>query len=77
MVNGQWSFQSQVTGRVLDVRELNAAVSIQFHTGSVRGPILELKLNGDILVKGRLIENDKEVVDGMRELLGLNKKDKE
>lgn len=27
--------------------------------------------NGDILVKGKLIENDREVVEGMRELLNL------
>lgn len=33
-------------------------------------PILELKENGDIFVKGRLVENDKEVVDAMREFLG-------
>jgi hypothetical protein len=32
-------------------------------------PILELKENGDILVKGNLIENDKKVVDAMREFL--------
>lgn len=31
--------------------------------------ILKLCPNGDIYVKGKLIENDKEVVDGMRELL--------
>jgi len=28
-----------------------------------------LKQNGDIYVKGSLVENDKEVVDGMREFL--------
>jgi hypothetical protein len=32
-------------------------------------PIIELKANGDIYVKGNLIENDKEVVDAMREFL--------
>lgn len=31
--------------------------------------ILRLKENGDILVKGKLIENDSEVVDGLREFL--------
>lgn len=36
-----------------------------------------LKSNGDIFVKGKLVENDKEVVDGMRELLGLGKKSEE
>ena len=32
-------------------------------------PIILLKDNGDIFVKGKLIENDKEVVDAMREFL--------
>ncbi|ADY24102.1 TPA: hypothetical protein ACR3Z0_005830 [Bacillus thuringiensis] len=35
--------------------------------------IVSLKSNGDIYVKGRLIENDKEVVDGMREFLRLSR----
>lgn len=29
--------------------------------------------NGDIYVKGKLVENDKEVVDGMREFLRLSR----
>lgn len=32
-------------------------------------PILSLKANGEIYVKGKLIENDIEVVDAMREFL--------
>ncbi|MCR6855646.1 hypothetical protein P5G86_18725 [Paenibacillus jamilae] len=35
--------------------------------------IVSLKSNGDIYVKGRLIENDKEVVVGMREFLRLSR----
>lgn len=31
--------------------------------------ILKLCENGDIFVKGRLVENDKEVVDALREFL--------
>jgi len=31
--------------------------------------VLKLAGNGDIYVNGRLVENDKEVVDGMRKLL--------
>ena len=31
--------------------------------------IIKLCANGDIFVKGKLIENDKEVVDAMREFL--------
>lgn len=30
------------------------------------GEMLKLKSNGDIFVKGKLIENDKEVVEGLR-----------
>ncbi|AQY42086.1 hypothetical protein P4V72_03320 [Bacillus thuringiensis] len=36
--------------------------------------MVSLKSNGDIYVKGKLVENDKEVVDGMRELLMLSRK---
>lgn len=35
--------------------------------------IVRLKANGDILVKGKLVENDKELVDGLREFLGLGR----
>ncbi|MEF8682015.1 UNVERIFIED_CONTAM: hypothetical protein ORM23_18270 [Bacillus cereus] len=48
----------------------NKNESIIFNAGGKE--ILSLKSNGDIYVKGNLIENDKEVVDGMRELLGLS-----
>ncbi len=44
---------------------------IEFFVQSMKTPIIELKANGDIFVKGKLIENDKEVVDGMRQLLGI------
>ena len=37
-------------------------------------PILMLCDNGDIFVKGKLIENDKEVVNAMREFLIRTKK---
>ncbi|PRT35482.1 hypothetical protein [Bacillus wiedmannii] len=70
-IEGKLSFQSD---QVLKGRLLSEESSITFST--VREPILELRPNGDILVKGKLIENDIEVVDGMRELLGLGKKDK-
>ncbi len=33
--------------------------------------VLKFCLNGDIFVKGKLIENDKQVVDGIREFLTL------
>ncbi|HDR6247814.1 TPA: hypothetical protein QCU24_005694 [Bacillus cereus] len=45
--------------------------SIIFNAGEKE--IISLKSNGDILVKGKLVENDKEVVDGMREFLKLSR----
>ncbi|ARJ26074.1 hypothetical protein B7492_34145 (plasmid) [Bacillus mycoides] len=71
-IEGKLSVQSD---QVLKGRLLSEVSPITFST--VREPILELRPNGDILVKGKLVETDKEVVDGMRELLGLDKKDKE
>ncbi|AJQ57375.1 hypothetical protein BTT_06980 [Bacillus thuringiensis serovar morrisoni str. 4AA1] len=35
--------------------------------------IVSLKSNGDIYVKGKLVESDKEVVDGLREFLMLSR----
>ncbi|MHA4063274.1 hypothetical protein ACX16M_28960 [Bacillus cereus] len=35
--------------------------------------MISLKSNGDIFVKGKLVENDKEVVDGLRESLRLSR----
>ncbi|MEC2945787.1 hypothetical protein P9Z76_27560 [Bacillus cereus] len=35
--------------------------------------MVSLKSNGDIFVKGKLVENDKEVVDGLREFLRLSR----
>jgi hypothetical protein len=32
-------------------------------------PIIKLCANGDIFIKGKLVENDIEVVEGMREFL--------
>ena len=43
--------------------------TITFQNNGESTPIIELKANGDIYVKGNLIENDKEVVDAMREFL--------
>ena len=45
--------------------------NIKFY-GSDRLEILRLEPNGDIFVKGKLVENDKEVVDGLREFLAQN-----
>ncbi|MFP3379718.1 hypothetical protein SB767_25410 [Bacillus sp. SIMBA_069] len=73
-MNGIEGKLSLKNDQVLKGRLLSEESSITF--SAVREPILELRPNGDILVKGKLIENDIEVVDGMRELLGLGKKDK-
>ncbi|RWQ69818.1 hypothetical protein [Bacillus cereus] len=35
--------------------------------------MISLKSNGDIFVKGKLVDNDKEVVDGLREFLRLSR----
>jgi hypothetical protein len=48
--------------------------TITFNLG--KEPILELKPNGDIFVKGRLVENDKEVVNALREFLEQQFKNK-
>jgi hypothetical protein len=43
--------------------------TIFFMKGETHDEILRLCVNGDIFVKGKLIENDKEVVDALREFL--------
>ncbi|MGG0308233.1 hypothetical protein ABEY43_06095 [Priestia megaterium] len=35
--------------------------------------MIVLKENGDIYVKGNLVENDKEVIEGMKEFLNYHK----
>lgn len=45
---------------------------IVFHT-PLCPHILELKTNGDIYVKGKLVTNDMEVVEALREYLGLKR----
>lgn len=47
--------------------------SIVFTNNDItKPPILELRKNGDIYVNGRIVENDKQVVNGLREFLGIN-----
>lgn len=43
--------------------------SIMFKTSNDVEPIILLKNNGDIFIKGKLIENDIEVVNALREFL--------
>jgi len=40
--------------------------SIIFNIDGLEVPVLELRQNGDIYVKGNLVENDVEVVDALR-----------
>jgi len=43
--------------------------TINFYSEVQEIPILKLCANGDIFVKGKLIENDKELVDALREFI--------
>jgi hypothetical protein len=47
---------------------------INFMPNADNVPILQLRKNGDILVKGKLIENNKEVVNAMREIIEGSRK---
>lgn len=49
---------------------------IRFEVNNGGLEILRLCPNGDIYVKGRLIENDKELVDGLREWLEMSRMEK-
>lgn len=50
---------------------LNEGSIVFSNTDENKPPILELRKDGDILVHGRLVENDKQVVDGLREFLDI------
>ena len=54
---------------VLGTNDVPLQSSTITFNASATEPILELKGNGDIFVKGKLIENDKEVVGALREFL--------
>lgn len=49
--------------------KMEESKTIKFYSNESQNPILALFENGDIFVNGRLAENDKEVVDAMREFL--------
>jgi hypothetical protein len=48
--------------------------TINFYSEVQETPILKLCANGDIFVKGKLIENDKELVDALREFITKQQK---
>ena len=53
-----------------EVTESNVAENaIIFNVTGLDIPVLELRQNGDIMVKGKLIENDVQVVDALREFI--------
>jgi hypothetical protein len=54
--------------------DLDSESNIVFQVGDTN-EFIKLCSNGDIYVKGKLIENDKELVDGLREWLGRMKND--
>jgi hypothetical protein len=56
-------------GKPGNVEEIMTANNITFTVTENIVPILELRGNGDILVKGKVIENDIEVVQALREFL--------
>tara|TARA_R110000803_G_scaffold129867_9_gene197197 strand:- start:3991 stop:4176 length:186 start_codon:yes stop_codon:yes gene_type:complete len=43
--------------------------AIIFNVTGLDIPVLELRQNGDIIVKGKLVENDVEVVEALREFI--------
>jgi len=56
------------------MENLNQNRDISFHTSCCPN-ILKLCENGDIYVKGKLVTNDMEVVEGMRAVITKNKED--
>ena len=54
----------------LKVKEQDLAENaIIFNVTGLDMPVLELRQNGDIIVKGKLVENDVEVVEALREFI--------
>ena len=53
-------------GQVTEQPTQNAII---FNVSGIDVPVLELRENGDIYVKGNLIENDVEVVEALREFI--------
>ena len=62
-------FENEKNTLVLTNNDVPVQSSNITFNASATEPILELKGNGDIFVKGKLIENDIEVVDALREFL--------
>jgi len=74
--NGNQIYYENSNGRIIDNRPKPETTILDiepntliFHSGNETEPILKLCQNGDIFIKGKLVENDLEVVEGMREFL--------
>ena len=63
------SIQTEENKLVINTNDVPLQSNTITFRASRTEPILELKENGDIFVKGKLIENDKEVVDALKEFL--------
>ncbi|WP_144488870.1 hypothetical protein [Bacillus thuringiensis] len=66
----------------MDTITINSGKPLQRNPGDIifmvgENDALTLKHNGDILVKGKLIENDREVIEGLREFIGLSREERE
>ncbi|PEA87483.1 hypothetical protein [Bacillus thuringiensis] len=62
----------------MDRTTINGGKLSQNNPGDIRftvgeNDVLTLKHNGDIFVKGNLIENDREVIEGLREFISLSR----
>lgn len=57
---------------VVEISEGKISKSI-FVINTENQELLRFELNGDIYIKGNLVENDKEVVDAFREFLKIPK----
>lgn len=50
-----------------NAESINPSNNVYFYCGNKE--MLRLEANGDIYVKGNLVENDKDVVEGLRDFL--------
>ncbi|MDG0950512.1 hypothetical protein [Bacillus paranthracis] len=65
----------------MDTITINSGKPLQSNPGDIiftvgGNNVLTLKHNGDILVKGKLIENDREVIEGLREFIDLSREER-
>jgi hypothetical protein len=66
LVNDNFNYLINNPENTILIPKMNADI---LYIGHDSKEILKISNNGDIFVKGRLVENDKEVVDALREFL--------